>query len=141
MHFDLDAKRFVGDGGALDVLEDDEVVLKLAMLMEGECTTLMPYQVAEKFGYSRQRYFQLRKAFAEKGASALLSRKRGPKTNYRRTSEVTRQVIRHRMLDPDASSEVIAQKARQCGFRISNRSVDRIFEEYGLQKRTLQISS
>ena len=35
--------------------------------------------------------------------------------------------------------DVIAQKLQQTGFRISVRSVDRIFEEYGLQKKTLQV--
>ena len=32
---------------------------------------------AAKFGYSKQRYFQLLKAFQEKGAMALKSAKRG----------------------------------------------------------------
>jgi len=45
------------------------------------------------------------------------TRKRGPKTNYVRTDEVERQVIRHRFLDPDASVDIIAQKLRQAGFR------------------------
>ena len=63
------------------------------MLIEGECDGLGPLQAAEKFGFSKQRYFQLRAAFAEHGAVALQSQKRGPKTTYRRTAEVVRQVI------------------------------------------------
>jgi hypothetical protein len=35
---------------------------------------------AKKFGYSKQRYFQLRALFAAHGAAALQSQKRGPKT-------------------------------------------------------------
>ena len=100
-----------------------------------------PIKAAKKFGFSRQRYFQLRSIFLEKGAIGLVSQQRGPKTNYRRIKEVVCQAIRHRLLDPDASSEVIAQKLRQCGFKISKRSVDRIFAEYGLQKKTLQMSA
>ena len=138
MQYDRATDAFVGSGGALPVLEDDEVSRKLAMLIEGECE-LGPIKAVKKFGYSRQRYFQLRKAFLEKGAIALMSRPRGPKTNYRRSSEVVCQAIRHRFLDPDASSEVIAQKLRQCGFKISKRSVDRIFSEFGLQKKTVQM--
>ena len=72
---------------------------------------------------------------------ALQSQKRGPKTNYRQTAEVVRQVIRHRFLDGDASAEVIAQKLRQTGGTISNRSVERIIAEYGLQKKTPQVPS
>lgn len=138
--FDLSQHRFVGISGDLLVRVEDEVALKLAMLLEGECES-SPSEAARKFGYSRQRYFQLRKAFEEQGTDGLRSQKRGPKSNYRRTSEVVCQVIRHRFLDPDVSSDVIAQKLRQTGFQISKRSVDRIFNEYGLQKKTLQTTT
>ena len=106
--FDLKTQAIVGTGGSLPVPKDDEVTRKLTMLIEGECEGLGPLQAASKFGYSKQRYFQLRTAFVELGAASLHSRKRGPKTHYRRTAEVVRQVIRHRFLDPDASAEVIA---------------------------------
>ena len=110
------------------------------MLIEGECEGLGPLQAARKYGYTKQRYFQLRAAYQEHGAAALLSQKRGPKTNYRRTREIVRQIIRHRFLDPDASSAVIRQKLRQSGLLISIRSIDRVFADYGLQKKTLQLS-
>jgi hypothetical protein len=137
--YDITHDAFVGPGGSLPLRENDEVSWKLAMLVEGECGELGPSRAARKFGFSRQRYFQLRKGFLEKGAVALLSSQRGPKTNYRRSQEVVCQAIRHRFLDPDASSEVIAQKLRQCGFKISTRSVDRIFFDFGLQKKTVQV--
>lgn len=139
--FDVDNHALVGTGGSLIVREGDELTRKLSMLIEGECEGLGPTRAAEKFGFSKQRYFQLRAAFLEQGALALQSQKRGPKTNYRRTSEVVRQVIRHRFLDPDASAEVIGQKLSQSGWAISTRSVHRIIEEFGLQKKTLPISS
>ena len=49
-----------------------------------------------------------------------------------------RLVIRHRFLDAEASAEVIAQKLRQQGNPISQRSVERIIADYGLQKKTLR---
>src|SRR5262249_31486292 len=94
-----------------------------------------------KQGVRVQGYFQLLRLYREQGAGALQSRKPGPKANYVRTEEVTRQVIRHRFLDPDASTAVIAQKMRQAGFPVSSRSVDRIVEEFGLQKKTLSLST
>lgn len=139
VEFDVREHAFIGSGGVLPVPHGDEVAHKLAMLMEGECGALGASKAASKYGLSRQRYFQLRAAFRQTGTEALRSQKRGPKTNYRRTSEVLCQAIRHRFLDPDASSEVIAQKLRQSGWPISKRSVDRIFNEFGLQKKTLQI--
>ena len=115
--FDLKNRALVGTGGLLSVRPDDEITRKLSMLIEGECEGLGPSQAAQKFGFSKQRYFQLRAAFAEQGALALQSQKRGPRTCYRRTAEVIRQVIRHRFLDPEASAEVIAQKLCQSGWR------------------------
>ena len=137
MHFDDQTKAIVGDHGSLSVPEGDEISRKLAMLIEGECEELGPLKAAEKHGYTKQRYFQLRKLYQEQGALGLLSKVRGPKTKYRRTSELERQVIRHRFLDPDASAAVIAQKLRQTGFVISTRSVERVIADYGLQKKTL----
>jgi hypothetical protein len=133
--FDLKDYALVGPGGRLQVPQDDEITRKLLMLIEGECEGDGPLQAAKKFSYCKQRYFQLRDAFQQRGAIALQSQKRGPKTNYRRTPEVVRQVIRHRFLDPDASPEVIAQKLCQTGNAISIRSVERVIADYGLQKK------
>jgi hypothetical protein len=107
------------------------------MLLEGEVEGLGPVAAAAKFGFSKQRYFQLRTAYLERGAIALLSDKRGPKKRSRRTDEAVRQIIRQRFLDPDASAAVIAQKLRQSGLLISTRSVERVIAEFGLQKKTL----
>jgi hypothetical protein len=137
--FDPVKQAFVGNGGLLAVREDDEISRKLAMLIEGECGKRGPTEAARKFGFSKQRYFQLRAAFNVLGAEALQSHKRGPKTLYRRTAEVVRQVIRHRFLDPDASADVIAQKLSQGGAKISVRSVERVIEDFGLQKKTLSM--
>jgi transposase len=137
--FDPKNQRFAGVSGRLAVPEHDEITRKLAMLIEGECDGLGPIEAAKKFGFSKQRYFQLRNAYNEYGATALVSRKRGPKTHYRRTAEVVRQVLRHRFLDPEATAEVIAQKLRQSGWAISIRSVQRVIAEYGVQKKTLSV--
>lgn len=130
-----------GPQGALPINEDDEITLKLGMLIEGECEGYGRSKAASKYGYTRQRYHQILKLFKEKGAKALTRGKTGPKHNYRRTDEVVRQIIRHRFLDPEASAEVIAQKLSQCGYPIAIRSVHRVISEYGLQKKTAQMSS
>jgi hypothetical protein len=139
VRFNVRQQALVGEAGSLAVAETDEIARKLAMLIEGECEGLGPGKAAEKFGYTRQRYFQIRGAFLEQGAPSLQSKPRGPKCAYRRTGELVRQVIRHRFLDPEATVEVIAQKLRQSGWVISTRSVDRVIAEYGLQKKTLQV--
>jgi transposase len=120
---------------------DDEVGTKLAMLYEGVCTDLGPVEAAKKYGYSKQRFYQLRATLKAEGAVGLQDQKRGPKTKYRRTEAVEREVIRQRFLDPEASPEVITQKLRQTGHSLSVRSVERVIQEYGLQKKTPSVRS
>jgi hypothetical protein len=136
LRFDASQGLLIGPDDSLAVSADDEVTCKLAMLIAGECLGLGPLEAAKAFGYSKQRYFQLRDAFAEHGAVALVNRKTGPRANYRRTDEVVRQAVRHRFLDPEASPDVIAQRLRQSGLPISTRSIERIIEQFGLQKKT-----
>jgi hypothetical protein len=138
--FDLENHAFVGDAGSLPVPQNDEVAHRLAMLVEGECQ-LGPKAAAEKFGLSRGRYFQLREQFCQFGTEGLVTHKRGPKGNSRRTADIVRQIIRHRFLDPEASAEVIAQKLVQSGATISIRSVERTIQDYALQKKTLSASA
>jgi hypothetical protein len=137
--FDSTAK-LVGHSGSILLPDDDEITRKLAMLFEGKCEGLGPTLAARKFGYTRQRYFQLLELFESQGALALQSKARGPKTNYRRTQEMVRQIIRHRFLDSDASAEVIAQKLQQAHHLISIRSVERVISDFGLQKKTPRLS-
>jgi transposase len=122
------------------VREDDQITFKLAMLFEGQCEGLGPIKAAEKFGYTRQRYYQILRQFMDQGAEGLKRGKTGPKKNYRRTDEVVRQVIRYRFLDPNISPEVIAQKLNQNGYLIAARSVERVISDYGLQKKTPSLS-
>ncbi len=138
--FDPTRHQFIGPDGQLAVPADDEITRKLAMLIEGECQGLGPLRAARKFGFSKPRYFQRRHAFHEGGALTLQSKKRGPRRNYRRTDEAVRQIIRHRFLDPDATAAVIAQKLTRAGWPLSIRSVERVIEQYGLQKKTLPLS-
>src|SRR5262249_11181734 len=130
--------RLLGPSGSILLPDEDEITRKLAMLFEGQCEGLGPTRAAQKFGYSKQRYFQLLEQLQLGGALALQSKTRGPKTNYRRTEEMVRQIIRHRFLDPEASAEVIAQKLQQAHHLISIRSVERVISDFGLQKKTLR---
>ena len=130
-----------GTKGKIILDFEDEVLLKFGMLYEGECEGMSVTKVTEKFNYTRQRYYQLLDAFKKYGLLALKSKKTGPQTNYKRTDEVLRQIIRHRFLDPNASAEVIAQKMIQCGFLISARTVQRVISQFGLQKKNSTIAT
>jgi hypothetical protein len=137
LNFNPDTHQLTGPTGSLDLLPDDTPVCRFLMLMEGECLHRNIAAVATKYGYCRQRYYQLLKQFKLGGLQALQTQKTGPQRNYRRTDQTVRQVLRHLFLDPDASAAVVVQKLRQTNFRISLRSVRRIIADFGLQKKTL----
>jgi len=130
-----------GPKGKIPIECDDEILRKLSMIFEGECEGIGVSKASEKFGYSRQRYYQLLDKLRKEGTLALKNKKTGPRSNYRRTSEIVRQIIRHRFLDPDASAKVIAQKFNQTGYQVSIRSIERVISEYGLQKKIISLSS
>lgn len=130
-----------GPAGNLPVKLNDKISRQLAMLFEGKCLGLGPQKAAQKYGYSKQRFFQLLHAFVKDGSKALIPKKTGPQRNYVRTDSVVAQIIRHRFLDPEAKAEVIAQKLNQSGVRVSQCTVERTITEYGLQKKTLQVSA
>jgi hypothetical protein len=133
-----DRLRFTGPAGELHIAQEDEVCRRLAMLIEGQCEALGPAKAAQKYGFTRQRYYQILADFYEEGAEGLLLETPGPKTDYRRTDQVVRLVIRCRFLDPESSPAVIAQKIRQQNLPISTRSIERIIADFGLQKKTLR---
>ncbi len=128
-------QEFMGDSGTLPIHSDDSVAKKLFMLIEGSCLGLGAEKAAAKYGYTKQRYYQLLKDYKEGGTESIKDKKRGPKNNHVRTDVIENQIIRHKFLDPDASSDVISQKLRQTGYKISKRSVGRTITKYGLQKK------
>jgi transposase len=120
----------------LEITPNDPQLWKLCMLLEAAMsmdTTIE--QISAKYGYRREYFYQVLDKFKTDGSQGLQDKPTGPKTKSKRTPEVTKQVIRHRYLDPDASCEVIAQKMTQSGFPISQRSVERVVQDFGLQKR------
>ena len=124
------------DLSKLQVKENDKATRKLLMLVEGTYGIGVKKSI-EKYGYTEQRYYQLKKEFKKEGFKALADDKRGPKKNHARKKNVIMQIIRMRFVDPKASASVIAQKLNQSGFKISQRSVERTITEYGIQKKTL----
>ena len=138
LHFDPASRQLTGPAGSLPIPASDEQARRFLMLVEGQCLSAGVASVAQKYGYCRQRYYQILGAFEEGGLPALQPAKTGPKAPSRRTDQAVRQILRHRFLDPEASPAVIAQKLRQTQFPISLRSVERVIADYGLQKKTLR---
>lgn len=131
------SKQFHG-AITLNISPGDPVAWKLSMLMEASISSNKKKtieEIAKNYGYTREHFYIIKNIYEEQGAGGLLDKVTGPKKNYKRTKEVTKQIIRFRFLDPDANSEVITQKMKQLGYDISQRSVERAINEYGLQKK------
>jgi transposase len=128
---------FSGSSGSLLIHNDDVISKKLAMLLEVKCNGCKIKDVVKKYGYSKQRFFQILNDYKREGAFGLRNRKPGPRNNSIRKQAVINQIIRYRFLDPVATVDVVVQKLNQTGFKISKRSVERTLTDYGLQKKTL----
>jgi hypothetical protein len=122
---------------SLDIAPTDTIAWKLLMLIEAATTKEEQHvgDIASKYGYTREYFYHVFNSFKNSGSKGLIDKPKGPQKNYRRTKEIEKQIIRHRFLDPEANSEVIAQKMKQSGYNISQRSVERTINEYCLQKR------
>jgi transposase-like protein len=125
------------DGASpLTVSPEDPLLWKLAMILEAALSTDQTVEeIAARYGYKRESFYQVKAKLTSQGSQSLADRPPGPKTNYRRDERVTRQVILHRFLDPEANCQVITQKMKQAGHQVSQRTVERIIGEYGLQKK------
>lgn len=119
----------------LNIRSDDKASLKLLMLIEGTFGVGVHKSIA-KYGYTEQRYYQIKKKYMKDGFDALIDSKRGPKDNHVREEQVDKLIIRFRFVDPHSGADVIAQKLNQMGIKISKRTVERTITEYGLQKKT-----
>src|SRR2546427_10419677 len=97
LQFDAKTQGLIGPAGTLPIPASDLQAHRFLMLVEGECLEANITSIADKYGYCRQRYYQLLEEFKASGLAALLPHKTGPKSNYRRTDEGTPQVVRHRL--------------------------------------------
>jgi len=124
-----------GSKGEICIASDDEIAYRFVMLIEEACESEPASDVAKYYGFSISRFKQIKKDYKEGGAEKLSLQKTGPKTNYRRTEYIEKRVIHLRYLDNEMSPEVIKQRLEQEGCTISARSINRIIEDYGLQKK------
>lgn len=75
----IDTIYLEGPKGKLEIDPKDKIAKKFAMLFEITCFGKSPQKVAEKYGYTRQRYYQLMEAYRMNGVEGIIGKKPGPK--------------------------------------------------------------
>jgi transposase len=130
-----------GPSGKFYIDNNDKLARKLGMIFEINCLGKSSKKVAERYGYTKQRYYQILEKFKEEGSEGIIEKKTGPIKSRILTDTITSQIIRYRFLDPDSPIDVIVQKLKQSGIKVSKRSVERVITKNGLQKKTLFIKS
>ena len=123
-----------GPGGILPLRTDDEAVVDLVMLIEGETSGRDLEQVLRQFGRSRSTYYEKLRRFREQGVEGLLSRPPGPRSPWRRPLEVVRYVVTTRLRHPDRPAGAIAADLSRMGHDVSVRSVERTLSQFGLTR-------
>lgn len=96
----------------------DKLAVKMAMLFEAHCTIGVKESIM-KYGYTEQRFYQLKKKYEKGGTEEIRDKKRGSEKQPVRTEQVVNQIIRMRYLDPLASTDVLTQKLTQMGYNQS----------------------
>jgi transposase len=123
-----------GPGGALPLRPTDEVVLDLAMLIEGETSGRDLDTVLQQFGRSRSTYYEKLRRFREHGVEGLFARPPGPRSPWRRPIEVVRFVVTTRLRHPDRKAAEIADDLARLGHDVSVRTVERTLHQFGLTR-------
>ena len=67
LQFDAKTQGLIGPAGTLPIRASDLQAHRFLMLVEGECPAENIGSIADKYGYCRQRYYQLLEDFKEGG--------------------------------------------------------------------------
>lgn len=122
-----------GAHGSLPVKSDDSLLRDLLLLLLHEVGGMPLDDALRLCGYSsRATYYAKLKRFNEGGLAALLPRRPGPRSKWRRSDEVVQRVIALRHQKPQPSVNQIARALRSAGFEVSTRSIERTLSEHGL---------
>lgn len=131
--------EIIGAHGRLPLNAGDHAARKLVLLIMTTCLGDPVVDAVAACGYTRARFYQVRRDYLRGGTDALRRRKPGRTHNTVLTPDVEREVIRHLVLDADATPRVVTQRMAQQGTPVSQRSVERIVTNFRLQKKALRV--
>ena len=101
----------------------DLVQVKYEMLRAVEKEDSNVSSVAEKFGFSRVGFYQIKKEFDENGIAGLIPKKRGPKGS-RKTVESDIEFARS-LVGTHTKAQIVERLKDERGVQISKRTLER----------------
>ena len=102
---------------------DDLLQVKYEMLRRVRCGDFTVKQAAQRFGFSRQSFYQAQETFTRGGLGALVPQKRGPRRAHKLSQKVVAFLERTIAADPGASLVDAVQQA--FGISVHRRSIER----------------
>jgi transposase len=114
----------------------DKVQAKYEMLRTHAVDGVPISRAAELFGYSRQGFYQVQRAFREQGMAGLLDKKRGRRGPLKCTPEVIAFVLQLKQADPELSGCQLAERLLQHrGVKVHQRTIEKIVAGSGRARR------
>lgn len=110
---------------------EDKVQMRYEMLREAETTDKTIEETAEKYGYSRARYYIYRRRYEEEGMLGLQDRKRGPKEPHKVKGELWEKIVELRSEGKNIYR--ITGELKEMGHDISAKSVERVVNAEGMR--------
>jgi transposase len=130
-----------GPGGSLPLRDDDDAVVDLVMLIEGETSGRELEDVLQQFGRSRSTYYEKLRRFRDQGIEGLLARPPGPRGPWRRPIEVVRFVVTTKLRHPERPAAEIAGDLAARGHHVSVRSIERTLSQFGLTRAPVRTAA
>jgi len=93
------------------------------------------------FGFCREYFYQLERAFMERGYMALLGSPKGRRPLLALNQEIVNFIVHRKMMEPDLTGEDLRKEILAL-YKVdaSRRTVERTVERLGLGKRGLRSS-
>ena len=108
----------------------DLVQVKYEMLRRVDTDGEPVGSTAERFGFSRNAFYEARRAFRREGIAGLSPKKRGPKAGHKMTPEALSELEIALERDPALNSEQLVEIARRdLGISVHPRTVERALEK------------
>ncbi len=110
--------------------------IRYEMIRAGRVENISVADACKLFGFSREYFYKLERAFMARGYVALLGSTMGRRPIIALNQEVANFIVHRKIEEPKVSGESLRQEIRQFyNVDCSRRTVERIEEKLGLPKR------